>query len=104
MPTGLKVRSKDQGMIYAITYDLKAPGRNYDKLHAAITSCGAWWHFLDSTWLVDTTLGAAGIWARLEPHIDQNDNLLVVSIGTDRQGWLPKEAWDWITARSSIAA
>ena len=52
-------------MIYAINYDLKQPGQNYNELYEAIKSCGAWWHYLDSTWLVDTSLTAQGIWNKL---------------------------------------
>lgn len=57
-------------MIYAINYDLKRPGRNYETLYAAIKSCGAWWHYLGSTWLVDTSLSASDLWARIQPHVD----------------------------------
>lgn len=48
-------------MIYSINYDLKRPGQNYEALYEAIKSCGAWWHHLGSTWLVDTNLNAKGI-------------------------------------------
>jgi len=87
-------------MIYAINYDLKRPGQNYDALHEAIKNCGSsWWHFLGSTWLVDTTLDAKGIWDRLAPHVDKNDFFLVIGVTRDYQGWLPQEAWDWINGR-----
>src|SRR5690606_4822099 len=49
-------------MIYAINYDLKRPGQNYDELHKAIKNLGDWWHYLGSTWLVDTNLNAKGVW------------------------------------------
>ena len=70
-------------MVYAINYDLKKPGRDYKGLHEAIKGCGAWWHNLGSTWLVDTTLDAEGVWKRLEPHFDKNDRAL------DRRQGLP---------------
>src|SRR5690606_8277563 len=54
-------------MIYAINYDLKRPGQNYDELHKAIKNLGDWWHYLGSTWLVDTNLNAKGVWDRLPP-------------------------------------
>ena len=35
----------------------------------------------------------------LHQKIDVNDYLIVVDItGMQRDGWLPKKAWDWITA------
>lgn len=92
-------------MIYAINYDLKRPGQNYDALHDAIKNCGSWWHFLGSTWLVDTSLNASGIWDRLAPHVDKNDFVLVIGVTRDYSGWLPQEAWDWIkSCVSKLAA
>ncbi|MFZ1682233.1 MAG: hypothetical protein WAT70_14525 [Rhizobiaceae bacterium] len=91
-------------MIYAINYDLKRPGQNYAALHEAIKSCGEWWHYLDSTWLVDTSLTASGIWKKLEPHVDKNDFFLVIGVTRDYQGWLPKEACEWINTRSGKMA
>ena len=86
-------------MIYAINYDLKRPGQNYEQLYEAIKSCGAWWHYLGSTWLVDATLDAKGVWERLAPHVDKNDRVLVIAVTRDYTGWLPKDAWDWLTSR-----
>ncbi len=86
-------------MIYAINYDLKQPGQNYNKLHETIKSCGAWWHHLDSTWLVDSDMTAQSIWNKLSRHTDKNDHILIVGISRDYAGWLPQEAWDWIKSR-----
>lgn len=91
-------------MIYAINYDLKKPGRDYKGLYEAIKGCGAWWHHLESTWLVDTKLNAEGIWKRLAPHVDKNDRALVIGVTDDHQGWLSKEAWKWINDRRARAA
>lgn len=86
-------------MIYAINYDLKKPGQNYEKLYDAIKTCGDWWHYLGSTWLVDTSLGADAIYNRLAPCLDKNDFILVVGVTRDYSGWLPKDAWEWINSR-----
>ena len=91
-------------MIYAVNYDLKAPGHDYAGLYEAIKSCGAWWHYLGSTWLIDTPLGADGVWERLAPHVDENDFMLVIAVGGGRQGWLPEKAWTWINARLTARA
>jgi hypothetical protein len=91
-------------MIYAINYDLKKPGQNYEPLYTAIKSCGTWWHHLGSTWLVDTSLNASGTWSRLSPVADKNDSFLVIGATKDYSGWLPKEAWDWIRERQGRAA
>lgn len=86
-------------MIYSINYDLKRPGQDYDGLYEAIKKLGAWWHHLDSTWLVDTSLNASQIWARLDPHVDANDSVLVIGVTRDYSGWLPEKAWEWLRGR-----
>ena len=83
---------------FSINYDLKAPGRNYDGLYEAIKASGKWWHYLDSTWIVITNEDAKQIWSRLAPHIDKNDYLLIIEVLGNVQGWLPKDAWEWIQA------
>jgi hypothetical protein len=90
-------------MIYSINYDLKKPGRNYDTLYTAIKALGPWWHYLGSTWLVDTDLSAPAIWAKLDPHVDENDAVLVIGVTQDYSGWLPQKAWDWIAGRRAAA-
>ncbi len=90
-------------MIYAINYDLKKPGQDYTPLHEAIKSCGVWWHYLGSTWLVDTNLKTDGIWNKLAPHVDKNDHILIIGVTNDSSGRLPQKAWDWINQRSAAA-
>ena len=87
-------------MIYSINYDLNRPGQNYKDLYDGIKSLGDWWHYLDSSWLVDTDLGADAIWDRLKPHVDKNDNLLIIGVTEDYSGWLQQEAWNWLKDRS----
>lgn len=90
-------------MLYAVNYDLKAPGRDYSGLYGAVESCGPWWHYLGSTWLLDTELNANGIWERLAPHVDGNDRVLIIGVAADWQGWLPQKAWAWINDRAAAA-
>lgn len=83
---------------YSINYDLKAPNRDYAGLYKAIKQSGKWWHYLDSTWIVITQEDAGQIWNRLAQHIDKNDYMLIIEVRDNVQGWLPKDAWDWIHA------
>jgi hypothetical protein len=82
--------------VFCISYDLKKPGRNYDALYTALKSFGTWWHFLESTWLVVSYESAVHVWNRLAATIDPSDFVLVIEVRRNYQGWLPKEAWDWI--------
>lgn len=83
-----------------ITYDLHTPGQDYKDLHEAIKNLGsAWWHYLDSTWLVTTSLSPSQAWEKLAVVADKNDNFLILNItGDGYSGWLPEKAWDWIRA------
>ena len=67
-------------MSYLISYDLNAPGQNYDDLYEAIKNLGGWWHCLDSTWILNIDMKAVDIRNMLSPHIDSNDKLLVVKL------------------------
>lgn len=82
--------------VYAISYDLNQPGQKYQSLYEAIKSCGTWWHYLDSTWLLSTNKSAAQVSARLREELDKNDSLLVIKVTDEYSGWLPEKAWDWI--------
>lgn len=85
---------------YLITYDLKdTPIEAYSSLHSEIKKLsGRWWHYLESTWIIKTdSLTANTIKDRLQMYMRPGDRLFVVQIdNNDRQGWLPKEAWDWL--------
>lgn len=87
---------------YLITYDLKnTPLSAYAPLHDEIKGIsGSWWHYLESTWVIKgTSMSADAISNKLLPHIRQGDRLLVIKIDTvDKQGWLPKDAWNWLNS------
>jgi hypothetical protein len=66
---------------FLIGYDLNKPGQDYKDLFAAIDALDpARWHCLDSTWMINSALNAAGIRDALLPHIDSNDRLMVVTL------------------------
>ncbi|HLO83895.1 MAG TPA: hypothetical protein VK203_02615 [Nostocaceae cyanobacterium] len=86
--------------VIMITYDLKTPGQNYQGLDEAIKSLGNYWHYLGSTWLVDTTHTTKQVRDYLKQFIDYNDRLLVTKVDpSDVSGWLPEKAWNWIYKR-----
>jgi len=84
---------------YMIGYDLYRPGQNYDDLFEAIKSvANGWWHCLDSTWIVKSSLTPVQIRERLKPHLDSNDELLVALIGSPA-AWtgFDKNCSDWLS-------
>lgn len=86
-------------MILLISYDLKEPNRDYESLYEAIKNAGtSWWHYLESTWIINTNLPIDECSNLLHGAMDANDTLLIVDItGKAHQGWLPSKAWDWFS-------
>lgn len=73
-------------MRYVISYDLLRPGRDYERLWAALRGLGAQ-RILQSQWVVrrnGTTAGA--IRDNLQALIDANDRLLVTCL--DSENWV----------------
>jgi len=89
--------------VYLVSYDLNRPKQDYQKLYDRLKSHAAWWHYLDSTWLVSTSKSASELFERIQPAIDDNDSVLVIDVGRDYAGWLPKKAWDWIKNHLEVA-
>jgi hypothetical protein len=75
---------------YAICYDIHpSRGDTYDPLINGIKGLGThWWHHLDSTWLVVTTLTAAQIRDRLQALLPYSDDqLLVINVSHIEAAW-----------------
>lgn len=71
-----------------IGYDLNKAGKNYEGLIEEIKKASTWWHHLDSTWLVKSDESAKEVRDRLKPHLDADDELLVVNITGDVAAWV----------------
>ncbi|HVW64134.1 MAG TPA: SinR family protein [Nitrosospira sp.] len=65
--------------VYLVTYDLKAPGRNYQPVYDYLKRF-IYCKKLESVWLVQTSLSASTIRDNLERLIDANDVIFVVQI------------------------
>jgi hypothetical protein len=87
--------------VYLISYDLKKPGQNYDLLYDALKNASSWWHYLESTWLIDSHESIDAWQRRIQSRIDANDCFLIVELNSANAytGWLPKEAWVWMNQR-----
>jgi hypothetical protein len=83
-------------MILIISYDLKSI-RDYTPFYEAMKQQGPWWHYLASTWLISTSKSPQEIAESVHPFMDPQDFLLVTEMGDLYQGYLPKQAWDWIS-------
>lgn len=82
--------------VYCVTYSYTGSASDYAGLFDELKTFRGWWHYIDGTWLITSDEGAKGIMKRLQPHLDKNINLLVIEVGNERSGWLPRKAWDWM--------
>jgi hypothetical protein len=81
--------------VYIVSYQL-GDKKSHIGLFEQLKASPAWWHYLDFTWLIATSESANELYNRLRTHLDRDDSILVIQVGADRQGWLPKKAWEWI--------
>jgi hypothetical protein len=81
-----------------VGYDLNRPGQDYENLIEGLKRTGVWWHHLDSTWIVRTEETPAELRDRLKPHIDTNDEVLVIDVTGRAAAWMGfcKKAGDWL--------
>ena len=84
--------------IYMISYDLTRPGQDYKDVRDTIESLGAWCHYLESNYLVKTSLSITDVNDKITKYLDGSDRLLVCEIVKPISGWLTKKQWDWINS------
>jgi hypothetical protein len=81
-----------------VGYDLNKPGQEYEELWEKLKGFGAWWHHLDSTWLIKTNLSPVQVRDDLKKVIDSGDELLVIDVTA--RAWagtgFPSRAYDWL--------
>ena len=63
-----------------VTYDLRAPGRNYDDVYRQLKSYDNWWHHIESGWIVITDETPVEVRDDIAARADRNDKFLVVDI------------------------
>lgn len=70
-----------------VGYDLNKAGQDYSVLIEKLKSYGAWWHHLDSTWLIKTELSASEVRDDLKKLVDSNDELLIIDVTGRARAW-----------------
>ena len=83
--------------VFVVSYDLKAPGRNYDRLYEALKKF-AYARPLESFWLIESNGTAGSIRDTLKQHVDANDKIVVIEF-TQNAGWatlnISKPVMEW---------
>jgi len=88
--------------VLLVTYDLKTPGRDYAPFFKALQEQGKWWHYISSTWLIVTSKTPVEVYNAICPNLSMQDFILITPMAKTYWGFLPKDAWDWITANSAF--
>lgn len=87
--------------VYLITYN---PGLSFNKtiFHNYISSLfkqghiSDWWHYIDETYLVVSSLEVNQLYNLVFPRVPKR-YLLIIEVNTNNaQGWVPKGAWEWL--------
>jgi hypothetical protein len=82
---------------YIVSYGLTNLPTMYGPLIAELQQSQKWWHYLDSTWIVLRYETLFELQDRLLPLIFANDRLLIMPAKGPAGGWLPQDAWKWIS-------
>ncbi|MDP3674385.1 MAG: hypothetical protein Q8R44_04735 [Novosphingobium sp.] len=77
---------------FAITYDLRRPGKDYTTLIKVISSLPGAVHYQQSAWFVRWTGTASSLRDFLRPYLDANDLLMVMQVTA--AAWHPNLACD----------
>jgi hypothetical protein len=72
-------------MVLIVAYDLHQPGRDYDRIAAALQQADWWAHPQGSVWFLDTMLSPTDWVNRLRAVGDPNDEYFVSRL--QRQQW-----------------
>lgn len=69
-----------------------------EELLPAFNQALDWVRYAPNCWIVWTTSSTEKWFARLKPHLTDDDHMLIATLDLqDYNGWLPQWVWDWIT-------
>lgn len=87
--------------VYLVAYKLDTPGKDYGPFFDVLKkSIDGWCNYIDNAIVVNTNMPILEFTQKLYPHMTKSDRLLVTRLQGTHNGWLPKEAWDWLNART----
>lgn len=81
-----------------ITYDLNKAGQNYNGFHAVIKKY-TWARLSESSYAIQTPETPQAIYSKLNPYMDKNDNVYVVTLERPYFGQGPQDVNNWLNQR-----
>lgn len=85
-----------QPYAYLVTYELTQSLDKYQPLFNELMSSTKWFRYMPNTWIVLRYDALTELSPKLLSLIFKPDRLLIMPAKGPAQGWLPKEAWDWL--------
>lgn len=81
---------------YIICYDLYQPFGLYEPFFEELKRSYRWWRYMNSTWVVLRYEALVELAPKLRLLIFEGDRLLIQPAKGPSDGWLPKDAWEWL--------
>ncbi len=81
--------------VLIIICDLKKRGQDYNDVHSTIKKY-PWARLSESSYAVYTSETPQSVFDKLQPFIDTNDNLCILTLTSPYYGQGPKEVVDWL--------
>lgn len=79
-----------------ITYDLNAQGQKHAEVLTKIKNFGSWARLSESSYAIKSNLTPEQLYQQFKPLIDNNDNLLILTLKKPYQGWADKTVHNWL--------
>lgn len=89
---------------YILTFD-RNPYVNYNVLNDGIkndSNIVNWWHYMLSTYILISPLSGYYLSERIRQYLPNHRFLLTRVDLSNKGGWLPQDAWDWINRYVSL--
>jgi hypothetical protein len=87
--------------VLLVTYDLNAPGKKHKEVLEKIKEY-PWAKLSESSYAIKTTSTPQSLFDSLKPHIDNSDNLYVITLKMPYAGFGPKDVNDWLDSNLSV--
>ncbi|BDQ36347.1 hypothetical protein SYK_07070 [Pseudodesulfovibrio nedwellii] len=82
--------------VYLVTYDLSAPGRDYNEVLKRIRSYDGYAEITESTHAVSTNSTAEEVRDYVSGGMDKNDTLYIIALHLPWAGIGPKRVNEWL--------
>lgn len=88
-------------MLLMIACGSKGKTEKNTELIDAIKSAKYWWNYIPNVWIISTNEDVDYWINKLKENNPNDTSFLIVDITeSERQGWLPSKAWDWLNENS----